>query len=190
LAYNKARKRGDRWSFVVERERDPATGKRRQKWVSGYGTKGEAKKALRASLKVIDDGQYPFPHEVTVWAFVVQRWLPELEPQSGLRARTIENHRELWRDQCAPAHRCDPSGQSPRTPGFDADIDLSAPPRADLGLSRWWRARSRHFPRRAERDGRFQTFYEDWEVVAQLAPFSYRVTISRCADGVSQGARR
>ena len=32
------RKRGERWAFVVELGRDPATGKRRQKWVSGFAS--------------------------------------------------------------------------------------------------------------------------------------------------------
>ncbi len=36
------RKRGNGWAVVVERPPDPLTGKRRQKWVSGFATKKEA----------------------------------------------------------------------------------------------------------------------------------------------------
>jgi hypothetical protein len=35
-------KRGNGYSVVVELDRDPITGKRRQKWVSGYRTKRDA----------------------------------------------------------------------------------------------------------------------------------------------------
>jgi hypothetical protein len=38
-------KRGDSWYFVLDEPRDPATGKRRQKWVKGGRTRDEAKAA-------------------------------------------------------------------------------------------------------------------------------------------------
>lgn len=96
------RKRGDRWAFVIELERDPATGKRRQKWVSGYNTKDEAQKALRTKLKAIDDGADPFPADLTVRDFVTARWIPHLTKQGRLRARTIENYDQLTRDHVLP----------------------------------------------------------------------------------------
>lgn len=46
-------RRGNMWTVVVELERDPITGKRRQRWHSGYRTKKEAERArigLRAGL--------------------------------------------------------------------------------------------------------------------------------------------
>ncbi len=80
-----------------------------------------------------------------------------------------------------------PSGQSPRTPGFDADVDFCVFPEGtwaymdggalDLGVVR---------DSVLSAQNKFQTFYEMWEAVAQLAPISYRVTISLCADGASQ----
>jgi hypothetical protein len=80
-----------------------------------------------------------------------------------------------------------PSGQSPRTPGFDADVDFLAFPEGTwlymdggslgLGIVR---------DSALNQLNKFQTFFEQWEAVAQLAPFSYRVTISLCADGASQ----
>jgi hypothetical protein len=35
-------KRGDSWYFVLDEPRDPATGRRRQKWVKGGRTRDEA----------------------------------------------------------------------------------------------------------------------------------------------------
>ncbi len=80
-----------------------------------------------------------------------------------------------------------PTGQSPRTPGFDADVDLLIFPTGtwafldggtlDLGIVR---------DSTLNQSNRFQTFFEQWECVAQLAPFSYHATISLCADGNSQ----
>ena len=35
-------KRGDAWYFVLDEPRDPATGRRRQKWVKGGRTPEEA----------------------------------------------------------------------------------------------------------------------------------------------------
>lgn len=96
------RKRGDRWAFVIELERDPVTGKRRQKWASGYKTKAEAQRALRAKLKVIDDGGDAFPEALDVRTFVVEQWLPYLERQGKLAQRTVENYSQLWRDHALP----------------------------------------------------------------------------------------
>jgi hypothetical protein len=38
-------KRGGSWYFVLDEPRDPATGKRRQKWVNGGRTRKEAEQA-------------------------------------------------------------------------------------------------------------------------------------------------
>lgn len=82
-----------------------------------------------------------------------------------------------------------PTGQSPRTPGFNADVDFVAYPEGtwafldggglDLGIIR---------DSVLSQNNKFQTFYEVWEAVAQLAPISYHATISLCADGASQAA--
>jgi integrase len=49
-------KRGNGYSVVVELDRDPITGKRRQKWHSGYRTKRDAERALTELLAAKDSG--------------------------------------------------------------------------------------------------------------------------------------
>jgi integrase len=66
------RKRGRSWSVVVDVGRDD-TGKRRQKWVSGFKTKGEADDALVDLLgkvrrgEVIDPDTTPLSEYLTAW---------------------------------------------------------------------------------------------------------------------------
>jgi Arc/MetJ family transcription regulator len=96
------RKRGERWAFVIELERDPITGKRRQKWVSGFPTRDAAQKALREKLTAVDRDEDPFPPETTVRPFVLERWLPHLETQQRVRPRTIASYRQLWTDHAFP----------------------------------------------------------------------------------------
>jgi hypothetical protein len=40
------RRESGRWAVVLDIGRDPTTGKRKQKWFSGYETKGKAEDAL------------------------------------------------------------------------------------------------------------------------------------------------
>ena len=96
------RKRGSGWAIVVELEPDPASGKRRQKWVSGFRTKAIAERELRRRLRLLDEGEDAFPDEMSVEAFVLERWLPHLETQGRLRAGTIRNYRQLMRDHILP----------------------------------------------------------------------------------------
>ncbi len=96
------RKRGSGWAIVVELEADPASGKRRQKWVSGFRTKAIAERELRRRLRLVDEGEDAFPEEMTVDAFVLERWLPHLQTQGRLRAGTIRNYRQLMRDHVLP----------------------------------------------------------------------------------------
>ena len=51
-------KRGDGYSVVVELDRDPITGKRRQKWHSGYRTKRDAERALSEIVASVHSGTY------------------------------------------------------------------------------------------------------------------------------------
>lgn len=39
-------KKGDRWYFVIDIGINPQTGKRKQKWFSGFSTKKEAEKEM------------------------------------------------------------------------------------------------------------------------------------------------
>ena len=67
------RKRGRLWAFVVELDRDTVTGKRRQRWVSGFSTKAEAERELRKRLHLLDEGEDAFPSEIAVREFITER---------------------------------------------------------------------------------------------------------------------
>jgi hypothetical protein len=97
------RRRGKKWAIVVELDRDPATGKRRQKWVSGFATENAAEKALRARLTALDKGEDPFPADeaLTVEQWVAT-WLEYLRTNSEIRPRTIESYDQLTRDHVIP----------------------------------------------------------------------------------------
>lgn len=62
-------KRGDRYSVVVELERDPITGKRRQKWHSGYRTKRDVERALSEIVASVHAGTYLEPTKQTLSEF-------------------------------------------------------------------------------------------------------------------------
>jgi len=68
------RKRGDKWCFVVELPRDELTGKRRQKWFSGFNTKKEAQQALIEKLREIQTGLLVDTTDMTVEKYM-SYWL-------------------------------------------------------------------------------------------------------------------
>jgi integrase len=72
-------KRGNGYSVVVELDRDPITGKRRQKWASGYRTKREAERALSEIAASVHSGTYIEPSKQTLGEFVAD-WLAAIEP--------------------------------------------------------------------------------------------------------------
>jgi integrase len=72
-------KRGTKYTIVLEQERDPVTGKRRPKWLSGYKTKRDAEVALRKLLTSQDDGSYIEPSQQTL-AELVEDWLAAIAP--------------------------------------------------------------------------------------------------------------
>lgn len=84
-----------------------------------------------------------------------------------------------------------PSGQSPRSAGFDADVEWAMFPEGaflfldggqlDLGIIR---------DTVVSATNKFQTFYESWEAVAPLisSTLCFWMTSSLCADGAAQVA--
>lgn len=84
-------KRGSRWSVILS-DTDPATGKRRRNYHSGYRTQREAEKARTALLGQLDEGTYVAPeHQLSVGEFLVEKWLPEVEDR--VRPSTYESYR-------------------------------------------------------------------------------------------------
>jgi hypothetical protein len=72
-------KRGAGYSVIVELDRDPITGKRRQKWHSGYRTKREAERALSEIVTAVHAGSYAEPTRQTLRDFV-EDWLTAIAP--------------------------------------------------------------------------------------------------------------
>jgi integrase len=72
-------KRGNGYSVVVELDRDPITGKRRQKWHSGYRTKKDAERALTELLAAKDSGTYLEVTKQTFGGFIPE-WLAAIKP--------------------------------------------------------------------------------------------------------------
>jgi integrase len=72
-------KRGNGYTIVVELDRDPITGRRRQKWHSGYRTKKDAERALTELLAAKDSGTYLEPTKETFNIFV-PLWLAAIKP--------------------------------------------------------------------------------------------------------------
>lgn len=67
-------KRGSKYCFVVELGRDEITGKRKQKWFSGYKTKKEAQQAQVEKLREIQTGLFVETSDMTV-AEYMEYWL-------------------------------------------------------------------------------------------------------------------
>lgn len=96
------RRRGDRsWAIVIELDRDPQTGKRRQKWHSVKGTKKEAERRLTELLHQVNTGAYVEPTKFTVGAFLEQ-WLRDYA-QGAVRPTTLDSYRYLIERHIAPA---------------------------------------------------------------------------------------
>jgi integrase len=72
-------KRGATYSVVLEVDRDPNTGKRKQKWHSGYRTKRAAERALAEMVDAVNRGAYVPKTRQTVAEFAVE-WLAAIEP--------------------------------------------------------------------------------------------------------------
>jgi integrase len=72
-------KRGATYAVVLEVDRDPATGKRRRKWHSGYRTKRAAERALAEMVDAVNRGTYVPKTKQTVADFAAE-WLAAITP--------------------------------------------------------------------------------------------------------------
>lgn len=93
-------KRGTTYSVVIELDRDPATGKRRRKWHSGFRTKREAEQARIDLLSRVQRGSYAEPSRLTVGVFLEDQWLPSI--RASVRAGTFESYRRNVRVHLVP----------------------------------------------------------------------------------------
>jgi len=72
-------RRGRSYALVLDLDRDPSTGRRRQKWHSGYRTKREAAAALAELVTSVNRGVYVPTSRQTV-AEYVDEWLAAIAP--------------------------------------------------------------------------------------------------------------
>jgi integrase len=89
-----------RWYVVLDLDRD-GTGRRRQKWHSGFRTKREAEKGLTALLATQDTGTYVAPQKITLGEYLADRWLPAIE--ATVRPTTFAGYRAHVRVYVNPA---------------------------------------------------------------------------------------
>jgi integrase len=83
-------KKGGRYYVVLELGVDPATGKRRRKWHSGYKRKKDATDALHELVTDVRKGAYVEPTKETFGEYLA-RWLPTI--RSTVRPNTYESYR-------------------------------------------------------------------------------------------------
>jgi integrase len=83
-------RRGSRWCVKIDLGADPLTGKRRQKWHSGYQTRAAAEKACRQFLVDLDRGMYADPGRQTVREYL-DEWVDAIAPT--VRPSTLHSYR-------------------------------------------------------------------------------------------------
>lgn len=94
------RKRGSSWAIVYDEGRDPVTGKRQQRWKSGFRTRLDAERALSKTVTSVQDGTYVRPTDQTV-AELLDEWL-EVR-RSKLRPGTWATYRRYIDVHVVPA---------------------------------------------------------------------------------------
>ena len=87
-------KKGGRWYVKLELEPDPANGRRRQRWHSGFDTKREAERARVDLLSKLDRGEYVVPTQQTLGEFLTE-WLTTLQRQ--VRPSTCDSYERNMR---------------------------------------------------------------------------------------------
>jgi integrase len=83
------RKRGGTWSVVVDVGRDPETGKRKQRWHSGFRTRKEAEQGLSEILSRLARGGYVAPSRTGTGDYL-RDWLQSI--RTRVRSSTWESY--------------------------------------------------------------------------------------------------
>lgn len=91
------KKRGKTWSYIVDVY--DSSGKRKQKWVSGFATEKEAKKALAQKLVEINAGTYIEPNKESIKDFM-EWWMTS--KKSKLRPGTVRAYNWLINTHIIP----------------------------------------------------------------------------------------
>jgi integrase len=89
------------YTIVISLGLDPATGKRKQQWVTVRGSKHDAERRLAEILHQIDTGSFNKPGKTTVAEFLA-RWLAEYS-KPNLSSRSYERYAGIVRTHLIPA---------------------------------------------------------------------------------------
>lgn len=92
-------KKGKRYYIVVDIGRDPKTGKRQQKWFSGYRTKKEAQKDLTRILYELEKDALVIPSTDTLKEYL-EYWIGQREP--NLSPTTIYGYKAIINNHIVP----------------------------------------------------------------------------------------
>ena len=88
------------YTIVLNLGHDPATGKRKQQWISVKGTKKEAEKRLAELLHQLDTGMFMKPGKTTLTEYL-ERWLKDYA-WPNLAPRTAEGYETIIRQHLIP----------------------------------------------------------------------------------------
>lgn len=78
------RKRGRKWCFVLDIGPDPITGRRRQKWFSGYDTKRACERAMAEKITEIHRGDYIEPAQIPLRELLLDWLEQEVRPETSI----------------------------------------------------------------------------------------------------------
>jgi len=88
------------YTIVINLGNGPATGKRRQRWVTVKGTKKDAEKRLAELLHEIDTGTCMRPDRTTLGEYL-ERWIRDYA-RPNLAARTVEGYETIIQQHLKP----------------------------------------------------------------------------------------
>lgn len=94
------RRRGKKWEFKIELDRDPVTGQRRQKWYTGYTTKKAAEAELAKLMHQKQTGAFVEPSRLTV-ADYLRRWLEDYA-RPNVSGKTFERYQQIVNNSLIP----------------------------------------------------------------------------------------
>jgi integrase len=90
----------DSYNIVLNLGTDPATGKRKQRWITIKGTKKEAEKRLAELLHQLDTGTLMKPGKTTLTEYL-ERWLKDYA-RPYLAPRTAEGYESIIHQHLIP----------------------------------------------------------------------------------------
>jgi Arm DNA-binding domain len=95
---------GNTWAVVYDEGHDDS-GRRRQRWKSGFATRREAQAFLTDVLGRLGDGSYAQPSKITLAEFLTSEWLPAIE--GTVRPLTSAQHSSTGgRSSCPASATC------------------------------------------------------------------------------------